>query len=457
MRWYFSVLICILSFSTAGAQDIKTRVARAYDVFEKDPQLKNGIASLVVIDARTGQPVFSKHGDIGLAPASTQKIITSITAFEMLGSNFRYSTEFGISDQPGAQGPIYIKASGDPTLGSWRWKDHSESAVISRITRSYKAAGIRSFSQVMVDETGWESELVPDGWIWQDIGNYYGAGSEVLNWRENQYDLLLTSGKSIGDPVTVKGTRPFLYNYDFQSFVRSAAKGTGDQSYIYLPMGSTRATVRGTIPINEDQFVISGSMPSPRNQFIATLVDSFSAQSIQRTATGDKIFSEKIRIIHTETSPVLDSIVYWFMKRSINLYGEALVKTLAASKKEKPTTANGIKQLKDLWVEKGIERTALNMVDGSGLSPLNRITTSAQVRVLRYARSQPWFPAFSNSFPEFNGMKMKSGTISGVKGFSGYHSSKSGQEYIFSFVVNNYNGSASSLVQKMYKVLDELK
>jgi serine-type D-Ala-D-Ala carboxypeptidase/endopeptidase (penicillin-binding protein 4) len=97
------------------------------------------------------------------------------------------------------------------------------------------------------------------------------------------------------------------------------------------------------------------------------------------------------------------------------------------------------------------------MVDGSGLSPLNRITTSAQVRVLRYARSQPWFPAFYNSFPEFNGMKMKSGTISGVKGFSGYHSSKTGQEYVFSFVVNNYNGSASSLVQKMYKVLDELK
>jgi D-alanyl-D-alanine carboxypeptidase/D-alanyl-D-alanine-endopeptidase (penicillin-binding protein 4) len=54
-------------------------------------------------------------------------------------------------------------------------------------------------------------------------------------------------------------------------------------------------------------------------------------------------------------------------------------------------------------------------------------------------------------------MKIKSGTINGVKGFCGYHTAKDGKEYIFSFLVNNYNGSASALVQKMYKVLDVLK
>jgi D-alanyl-D-alanine carboxypeptidase/D-alanyl-D-alanine-endopeptidase (penicillin-binding protein 4) len=54
-------------------------------------------------------------------------------------------------------------------------------------------------------------------------------------------------------------------------------------------------------------------------------------------------------------------------------------------------------------------------------------------------------------------MKMKSGTINDVKGFCGYQKSKNGNEYIFSFLVNNYNGSSSSIVTKMYKVLDELK
>jgi D-alanyl-D-alanine carboxypeptidase/D-alanyl-D-alanine-endopeptidase (penicillin-binding protein 4) len=54
-------------------------------------------------------------------------------------------------------------------------------------------------------------------------------------------------------------------------------------------------------------------------------------------------------------------------------------------------------------------------------------------------------------------MTMKSGTISDVKGFCGYHNAKDGREYIFSFLVNNYSGKTSGLVQKMYRVLDELK
>ena len=54
-------------------------------------------------------------------------------------------------------------------------------------------------------------------------------------------------------------------------------------------------------------------------------------------------------------------------------------------------------------------------------------------------------------------MKMKSGTISDVKGFCGYHRSREGREYIFSFLVNNYNGRASAIVAKMYRVLDVLK
>ncbi len=52
---------------------------------------------------------------------------------------------------------------------------------------------------------------------------------------------------------------------------------------------------------------------------------------------------------------------------------------------------------------------------------------------------------------------MKSGTIRDVKAYCGYHTAKDGNEYIFSFLVNNYNGSSSAVVQKMYKVLNELK
>ena len=41
-----------------------------------------------------------------------------------------------------------------------------------------------------------------DGWIWEDIGNYYGAGVSGLNWHENQYDrkIKIARGRE-GDSV----------------------------------------------------------------------------------------------------------------------------------------------------------------------------------------------------------------------------------------------------------------
>ena len=162
-------------------------------------------------------------------------------------------------------------------------------------------------------------------------------------------------------------------------------------------------------------------------------------------------------VFFSHSSPALDSIVYWFLKKSINLYGEALVKTMAFQKSGKASTEAGVKIIRDFWKEKGIAPTELNIVDGSGLSPLDRVTTHAQVKILQHAQQQSWFDGFYDALPVYNGMKLKSGTIHGVKGFCGYHTAADGRSYILSFLVNNYNGSASSLVNKMYKVLDVLK
>jgi D-alanyl-D-alanine carboxypeptidase/D-alanyl-D-alanine-endopeptidase (penicillin-binding protein 4) len=163
------------------------------------------------------------------------------------------------------------------------------------------------------------------------------------------------------------------------------------------------------------------------------------------------------KLLHTETSPAFDTIIYWLNKKSINLYAEALVKTIGFQKTKVGSTEKGLELIKQFWKAKGIDERELNILDGSGLSPSNRITAHAMVQVLQYAKKQRWFDGFYNSFPEFNGMKMKSGTIKDVKGFAGYHTSKTGVEYAFCFIVNNYNGPTSHLVQKMYKVLDELK
>lgn len=463
-----SVLIAYHSF----AQNISKRLEDAYQKFESDPQLSNAISSLYVIDANTGDVVFDKNSRIGLATASTLKIVTAATAYELLGKDFRYETKVaynGKIENGVLKGNLFIIGSGDPTLGSWRYNSTKRDIVMNEMVSQLKSKKIKKIDgKIFLDESNFSFQPVPGGWIWDDIGNYYGAGTWGLNWNENQYNLILKPGKKVGDTTEIVKIDPESEDDSFKIYneITTAEKGSGDNGYIYLPPYSIFGFTEGTIPLQQNNFTISGSMNYP-SLFLANAIENSFVENNIGITKSIKVCAEKLinnrkwpsynNSIYSHYSPSLDSIIYWFLKKSINLYGEALTKTFAYQKNGFGETHKGVEVIKNFWKEKGIATTELNIVDGSGLSPADRVTTHAQVTVLKYAKSQPWFSGYYDAFPEYNGMKMKSGTISDVKGFCGYQKSKDGNEYIFSFLVNNYNGPSSSVVQKMYKVLDELK
>ncbi|HLF44850.1 MAG TPA: D-alanyl-D-alanine carboxypeptidase, partial [Chitinophagaceae bacterium] len=382
------------------------------------------------------------------------------------GKDFRYKTEFGINEKPDSR--LYIFPSGDPTFGSWRWSSVSNDTLFKNLKNGLIKKEIQKIAKVIIDNSGWDAESIPDGWIWQDIGNYYGAGAQKLNYRENQLDILLQSGKSIGDSVRIISLIPeeaLPLKEKLVSKLTAAARGSGDNAYVYYPNdGTGNYLIRGSIPVNESSFSISASMTAPAKIFFNSL-NTWLQKEKQIDGSNNSleilnkplIGKDQITVLYTHISPSLDSIIYWFNKKSVNLIGEALLKTIGYLKKGIGSTDSGVVVVKDFWKEKKLVPDELKIVDGSGLSPLNRVTTHAQVEILKYARSREWFPGFYNSLPEYNGMMMKSGTIRGVKGFAGYHKAKNGKEYIFSFLVNNYNGSPAALVNKMYRVLNNLK
>ena len=470
MKRIFLIACCSLLVFVSFGQTITQKLQKAFAAFEKDSQLKHAISSLYVIDANSGQVVFNKNSQVGLAPASTQKIITSVTAFELLGKDYRYKTELkliGEVSQEKFKGDIIFICSGDPTFGSWRYSLTQKDKILNEIILSFRQMHINRIdefsSQFSFDNSKFEKAKVPDGWIWQDIGNYYGAGSGCMNWGENQFDIKLKSGSKVGDSVTITNidsTDIILEYYGVDNEIKSAAQGSGDNAYIYYPFFS-KTYLKGSIPINQNGFTISGAIADPQKTFSKDLLRAAIESKYPFPSgiinTNDNKNKNEGTVIYTHYSPSLYSIIYWFNKKSINLYGEALIKTFAYEKKGFGSTDSGVVIVKDFWKEKGLDKDELGIVDGSGLSPLNRVTTHSQVEILKYAKAKDWFPYFYNSLPEYNGMTMKSGTIRGVKGFCGYHKAKNGKEFIFSFLVNNYNGSASALVNKMYKVLDILK
>ena len=465
MKRHVIIMVLVITCLATGAQTLPQRIDKAVKQLQQAPQMKHASMSLYVVETTSGKPVFALNEQTGLAPASTQKVFTGIAAFEKLGSEYRYNTSILYSGKIVdhiLQGDLIIKGSGDPTLGSWRFSQTTREIVLQNILVQLSNAGIATIAgNIVIDNTAFDYQPLPGGWIWDDIGNYYGAGSWAINWNENQYDLLLKPGKNEGDNVTITGTEPVLYHTNINNNLMSGKPGSGDNGYIYLPPYSNNGFVDGTVPAGEQRFKLSGALPEPALQLgeelAAMLAEKNMAQHTQTKVLYNTAAEKTATQLSNLTSPTLDSINYWFLQKSINLYGEALLKTMSYKATGAGTTTAGVELVKTFWGNNGIEKAALNIVDGSGLSPQNRVTTHALVTALQFAKTKTWYNSFYNALPVYNGMHMKSGTIGGAKAYAGYHTAANGITYTFAVIINNYDAAAGSIVPAMYKVLDVLK
>ena len=460
----FLILLSINCFAQNRIQNLE----KAFNNLLADEQTKHAITSLCVLDANTGKVLFAKNEQIGLATASTLKTITAATAFSILGKDFQFQTTLGysgnITPDGTLKGNLIIVGSGDPTLGSWRYQN-KENAVLTQWVTAIKAAGIKKIEgSIIGDDRIFGTQTTPEGWVWQDIGNYYGAGTSGLAWRENQFDIHLKPGASTADDVKIIKSVPETPHIQIVNELKTGASGSGDRTYAFLPPYSNVAYLRGTWGIGIGKSGISVALPDPAFDCAYRLQDTLKRLGIstsQQATTARLIELNKQSIptitqkINTISSPALSEISYWFLKKSVNLYGETLLKTIALKSGKLATTSKGAETEINFWSAKGIDKSALNIIDGSGLSPGDRVTTSAMANVLFQIQKENWFPDFYKGLPEYNGMKIKSGTINDVSAFAGYHTDTAGNKYVIVININNYSGSGIN--KKLFRVLNELK
>ncbi len=465
MKIRFPLLIAVFCFfNSLHAQETAKRLELAMNQLMREAAFEHAIFGIYVADASTGKTVFEMNSNAGLAPASCQKIITSVAAFEILGKDFRYSTDFYLSKK-GNNSYLGIDASGDPTFGSNRWVFTSAGNIYKKLQKALSEKQVQQLMPAIEINAGnFSYQPVPDGWVWQDIGNYYGAGAFAFNWNENKFDWILEAGKKPGDTVTIKGFDPDNSHINTRCLIRTGEKGSGDNAYIYSSPYNNNYFATGTIPAGQTKFTVKASMHDPADFFARELLlrleaNGLISESNRLTGSPVRYSSDKQtgELIAGFQSPSLDSINYWFLKKSINLYGEAIVKTMGAKIKNTASTDSGVAVIRSFWAGKGIEKSSMKIIDGSGLSPANRVTAKALVNVLQYAKKQSWFSSFYNALPEMNGMKMKDGYIGGVRSYAGYSKSNAGKEYVFSFIVNNFDGDPSAAREKIWAVLDLLK
>ncbi|HWZ04993.1 MAG TPA: D-alanyl-D-alanine carboxypeptidase/D-alanyl-D-alanine-endopeptidase [Mucilaginibacter sp.] len=464
--WLVSVLF--LSGNIC-AQPLQQHLQTAFNRLQADSQCRYASVSLTVLDAKTGETVFTANPNMGLATASTLKTVTTITAFNLLGKDFQYQTQFGYSGSIAADGTlngdVIIKGAGDPTLGSWRYESSHENHTLSLMVDALQKAGIKKINgRIIGDDSIFGSQSIPAGWIWMDVGNYYGAGTSGLTWRENQFDIKFRTGR-VGSLIEIAREVPAMPYLDFKSELLNAPSGTGDEAYAFLPVGGKLMYLRGTYAEDENKKSISAALPDPAYDAAFRLADTLKRLGIlisnepesTGTLTAKGLQMPQITTnLTTILSPRLSQIIYWLNQKSINLYAEQLLKTIAWKAGKQPSTENGVEVVQDFWKARGIDPHSLNIFDGSGLAPGDRVTTLTMATILQSAKKETWFSDFYESLPTYNNMKMKSGSILNVLTYAGYQTYK-GRELCFSIMLNNFNGSSREVKEKMFRVLDELK
>lgn len=453
------LLIPLLVSQTIFSQSVSADLDKSVKEMMSAPNALAANLSFYVSD-ENGNMIYEFNGNKGLSTASTQKIFTSAAALETLGKDYQFKTTASYSGKisnGNLDGDLYITSNGDPTLGSWRYESYKPENFKQKLVEAIKKYGIKKVTgNLIVDDSYFDFQSTPGGWPWDDLGNYYGAGTFGVNWKENQFDININGNQ-------IKNFSYDLENVDWINELKTG--GSSDQSLIFTAPHSKTAMINGTLPAGKIT-TVSGADPNPPMQLAVEIKKLLEENGISVSGKVTTYYNEKLggktiskapdqNQIFEYKSPTLDKIVYWFLRKSINLYGETLIKTMAKEKRNNPTFETGVDFLKDFWKSKGINPMMINFADGSGLSPQNYVSAKAQVQALLYSKKQNWFDAFYEGFPTQNGVKMKSGTIKDSKSFAGYQASKNGKNYVFSIILNNYQGG--NISNALFKILDNLK
>lgn len=480
-RFSFTLILLVLFLPNVFSQ----RLNDAIKSFANDNDFKYGGISVSVVDVESGKLVAGHNSNLGLTPASSLKVITTAAALHYLGDNFRFKTELqydGEIDENGTlNGNLFIKGFGDPTLGSHQFdKAEKLDVVMQKFVEAIQEAGIKKINgHIVGDASFFESEVVGGKWLWEDLGNYYGAGMHGLNIQENLYFIDFQQVAEVGETPPIVATRPTVPNLLLLNEIKSDVKGSGDNAYVFgAPYTYTRY-VRGTIPVGTKKFTIKGSIPDPpffAAHYLAGFLEKSGIETSKLTASyfdlkrDNQISDSKRNVFYSYESPSLRDIVEKTNMKSINLYCEAMLRMIGKEVNGKGTPKAGLEAVYDFLGKKGMKTKGFFLLDGSGLSPMNSATTFQMAKAIQiFINDDEISDSFKNSLPvsaKSGSMKYllkgtsaagkvfaKSGGMERVRSYTGFIKTKKGKLMSFSMIANNFTCKSSQVRKKMEKVM----
>lgn len=464
-------LLVICGFPARIPAAVQTTTEAARLAFDK-AGYQTATIGIAILDAKSSELLFEQNARKSLLPASCMKVITTICAMHYLGPDARFQTRLyarGSTLAGSLDADLVVLGGGDPTFGSNRVDGSATSATILQSwLKAIKAAGIHTVKgSVISDSSYFPPDPIPGTWEWEDIGNYYGAGPNGLNFRDNFFDLILRPGIAIGDPARFVGVEPQLpHDIHWEIDVLTSGAKSGDQADVYSSPGSRFYRVAGTIPVGGEMHV-KATLHDPGLTFAKLLMDYLTSSGIAVAGEPRNVAvrtreSATSTCLATVQSPPIRDIVRVLNKQSFNLYAEVLLMQIGAaaggwSRNEAIERELGYLRLLQLPLD------GFHIKDGSGLSRGDNITALAVATLCQRVQREPWFADWLNSLPVLGvdgdlrdrgkgtllsgKVRAKSGLINRVRGLCGFLEANSGRKLIFAIHLNGYENTWNEVDQ----------
>lgn len=423
---------------------LQSALHRALAEALSDPSAAGSAFGISVQD-EAGQSLFSHQEHQALIPASSLKTLTTATALELLGADFRFHTRLLATAQlvEGViAGDLILLGGGDPTLSL---------AHLGQCAAALRAQGLREVrGSVLGDGSHFGGSLYGDFWDWGDIGNGYGSPVCGLNLEHNRYTALFAPAQEEGRPAAFIGAQPEVPGITWISEVRTGPEGGGDGVMIHGGERATRLHLRGTVPARQPQFRVSGAVPDPELFAAHHLRAQLMQHGIRITGTASSRSSVPQRQgTATEASPTealhelwqhqsapLPDIITTLHASSDNHETECIYRTLGLRTGLPPAEA-----VRRHWQERGLTFSALRMEDGCGLARADYITAHDLARLQMLAAQGPQGGLYLESLPATleGSVRYKGGAMSGVRSITGLATRPDGKRLAFALLVNHFS------------------
>jgi serine-type D-Ala-D-Ala carboxypeptidase/endopeptidase (penicillin-binding protein 4) len=469
-------LLLAMALAHEGYAGVLETIQTKVNQYLKRPGVRSTQWGIQILDPAADKVLVEVNPDKTFLPASVLKMVTTSTALEKLGPEFKHRTDVytnGTVEPDGTvKGDLILVGRGDPNLTD-TYGELSEKPALRELAEKLWSSGIRKVQgDIIGDDSYFDTKDSGNGWTSHDLKAPYGARVDALSINNNVVWVHVRPTK-YKQAVTVELDPPTSY-FHIRNTGTTGKKSVKRTLSVRLTKGTENIVVSGILPAskNYSQYIL---LEKPAEATAAMFRDEVRKQGISvhgkvyATHRGDVSKKEQAgwKLLAEHLSPPLMRALQIINKHSQNLHAEMLLRTLGAEFKGIGSDEAGLHVVKEFLVETGIDSEKIRLNDGCGLSRENLLTPRFQTSLLEFLSKRPYFNLFRDtlavsgtdgtlrnrlSAADVKGtIHAKTGTLNGVTALSGYITTQSGRNLIFSIFANHV-----SAVAKTKKTIDEI-